>query len=473
MRAAPARRFLVFVPLGVAAILVGAGLAALTGSSGHAPEARAGGPSPVAVVGSQEPAAMASPTPPPSAWSGEQPGPSSPRASPSLQAATGAPSAIPAGPPASPVASAAASPVASPAGSPVGTAALPPKDPARFGFAAKGMRGEVMAFVTVPELVYARDTLDFSAVSTLAFFSLQAGADGALLRDGRWRAWNAPVFDAVRDRAHAAGTRVVVSISRFSWSPAESTVTTALLGSAARRGRLAREIAAEVVRRGVDGVNVDLEPVPAGLARAFTSFVRQLRVELDAAAPGLQLTVAITGYFSSYDVRGLVAPGAADAIYLMGYHYAGWWSKRAGSNAPLGGPGYDVADTIAQLRAAGVPADRLIVGVPYYGHLWPTASGTLNAPTVGQGSDIQLARGLAILATVTPRWDPVQRVTWAAWQENGSWVQLYLDDPRALAAKWRRFRELGLLGTGMWTIGFEGSPGAANAALRNAWLASP
>jgi spore germination protein YaaH len=330
-----------------------------------------------------------------------------------------------------------------------------------------------MAFATIPELAYARDTLDFSAVSTLVFFSLQAGADGALLHDSRWRAWNGSVFDAVRDRAHAAGTRVVMAVSRFSWSPDETAVTTALLGSSAHQQRLALEIAAEVVRRQVDGVNVDLEPVPPGQAGAFTSFVRRLRTALDAAGPGLQLTVAITGYYSSYDVRGLVAPGAADAIYLMGYHYAGWWSKRAGSNAPLGGPGYDVADTIAKLRTDGVPAERLIVGVPYYGHLWPTASGVLNAPTVGQGSDIPLANGLAILATVASHWDPVQRVTWAAWRENGTWLQLYLDDPRALAAKWERFRALGLLGTGMWTIGFEGTPGAANAALREAWLAGP
>ena len=64
-------------------------------------------------------------------------------------------------------------------------------------------------------------------------------------------------------------------------------------------------------------------------------------------------------------------------------------------------------------------------------------------------------------------------MTWAAWRQNGGWVQLYLDDPRALTAKWARFRALGLLGTGMWTIGFEGRPGVANAALRGAWLAGP
>lgn len=446
MRSSTARPLLVLLPLGLAALLAGAGLAALTASQGPGPAASIGNPPPIAGVPSTRPVASTPPSSAPSAV------PSPP---------TPSPTQSPAGPSASPSASLSA---------PVD---VPPHDPAKFGFAAKGMRGEVMAFATIPELTYARDTLDFTAVSTLAFFSLQAGADGSLLHDSRWRAWNAVLFDAVRDRARAAGTKVVVSVSRFSWSPAETAVTRALLASSARRKRLALEIAAEVVRRGVDGVNVDVEPVPVGQKAAFTSFVRSLRAALDDAAPGLQLTVAITGYYSSYDVRGLVAPGAADAIYLMGYHYAGWWSKIAGSNAPLGGTSYNVAETIAKLRADGVPAERLIVGVPYYGHLWPTASGVLNARTIGQGSDVRLASALAILANVTPRWDPVQGVTWAAWRENGTWVQLYVNDPRALAAKWRRFRELGLLGTGMWTIGFEGAPGAANDALRKAWLAGP
>jgi spore germination protein YaaH len=73
------------------------------------------------------------------------------------------------------------------------------------------------------------------------------------------------------------GTKVVVSVCRFPSSPDETAVTRALLASPAPRERLAREIAAEVVRRGVDGVNV-VEPVPVGQKAAFTSFVRSRRV---------------------------------------------------------------------------------------------------------------------------------------------------------------------------------------------------
>jgi hypothetical protein len=189
MRSSTARALLVLLPLGVAAALAGAGLAALTASPGPGPAAIVRSPSPVAVIPSTTPAASVG-SPPPSSAPSPTPSPT-PSATPSPLTPTPTPSGPGPSPSSSPTASAA----------PVD---VPPHDPAKFGFVAKGMRGEVMAFVTIPELAYARDTLDFSAVSTLAYFSLQAGADGTLLHDSRWRAWNGAVFDAVRDRGAIA-----------------------------------------------------------------------------------------------------------------------------------------------------------------------------------------------------------------------------------------------------------------------------
>ena len=353
-----------------------------------------------------------------------------------------------------------------------------PRDPQPFGFAQKGMTREVMAFVTGSQLQYGLQRLDLDVVSTIALFSLEAGGNGQLVNRGsRWRAWTSPEADALIARAHAAGTRVVLSLSRFAWTGAEIALSRQLLASAAHRARLAREVAAEVARRGIDGVNVDFEPIPVGQARAFNAFVRALRAELDRLGPGYQLTFDITGHFESYDVAGAMAPGGADAVYLMGYHYAGPWSTIAASNAPLGGPRYDVTDTIDRLLRLVRP-DQLIVGVPYYGHLWPTTSGAIHAPTTGPGSDILYPQAAALAAKVGARYDPIERVSWSAWQERdcatcpAHWVQLYYDDARAVAAKWATVNRRELLGTGVWTIAFEGTPGALDRAMRAAFLAA-
>jgi len=379
-------------------------------------------------------------------------------------------------------ASGGAPPSAAPAATPVPSAAGPSApapggdyDPAKFGFAAKGLRGEVMAFVTTSQVDDAIARLDFESTSTIAFFSLVAGSGGSIVQDTRWGSWNSPRVDELIAKAHASGTKVVISLARFSWSAAQTKVSATLLASEKARARLADSVADEVVRRGVDGVNVDFEPIPQGQTANFTDLVRRIRTELDARGPGYQLTFDVVGHFESYDVGAALAPGGADAVYLMGYHYAGTFSTIAHGTAPLGGSRYSVADAISGLREVARPS-QLIVGVPYYGHLWPTVSGALNARTTGDGHDVLYSSARLIGAERGTTYDPIEQVERVAWRGRAcatcsiGWFQLYYDDARSLTAKWTEFRRQGLLGTGIWTTSFEGHNTDLTSALRAVWL---
>jgi len=406
-------------------------------------------------------------------------GPSGPPASAPATATGGASSNEPSGGPDGGAASPSGDLLGPPPGDVTGpTASQPPGnayDPAKFGFAAKGLRGEVMAFVTTSQVDDALARLDFGATSTIAFFSLVAGSTGAINEDTRWRSWNGRQVDELIARAHASGTKVVISLARFSWSASQTKASVALLGSERARARLARAVADEVVRRGVDGVNVDFEPIPRGQKANFTDLVRRIRTELDARSPGYQLTFDVVGHFESYDVAGALRPGGADAVYLMGYHYAGTFSTIAHGTAPLGGSRYSVADAIRGLRLVAEPW-QLIVGVPYYGHLWPTVSGALHARTTGDGYDVLYSSARLIAARRGTTYDPVEKVQRVAWRGRScatcpiQWFQLYFDDARSLGEKWSEFQRQGLLGTGVWTSAFEGGSGDLTAALRKAWL---
>jgi hypothetical protein len=362
-----------------------------------------------------------------------------------------------------------------PTAAPSGPGSAVAYDPAKFGFAAKGLRGEVMAFVTTSQIDDALARLDFASTSTIAFFSLVAGANGSINQDTRWRTWNSPLVDQLIAKAHATGTKVVISLARFSWSPSQTATSTKLLASPAARARLATAVVDEVVRRGVDGVNVDFEPIPRGQKANFTDLVRRIRSELDRRGPGYQLTFDVVGHFESYDVAGALKPGGADAVYLMGYHYAGTFSTIAHGTAPLGGPRYSVGDAIRGLRKVAKP-HQLIVGVPYYGHLWPTASGALNARTTGRGYDVLYSSARLIGAKRGTTYDPVEAVQRVAWRGRScatcplQWFQLYYDDARSLGVKWLEFRRQGLLGTGVWTSAFEGANTDLTDALRKVWL---
>ena len=333
----------------------------------------------------------------------------------------------------------------------------------------------MMAFLGTGQIRYGLEKMDWDVISTVAFFSLEAGRDGAILRDGGWRAWNSDRMTKLIAMAHAHGTKVVISLERFAWSAGQRAIARQLLASEAARDRLARDVAAEVVRRGVDGVNVDFEPIPVGQKTNFTLFVRALRGALDREGPGYQLTFDVVGHHGSYDVGALVGPDAADAVYLMGYHYAGTWTKVAGSTAPMGGPRYDVVDTVRSLLKV-VERNELIVGVPYYGHAWPTASGSLNARTIGGGFDVLYEDAEKFAAQRAVRYDPVQQVAWIPYRARRcsscptTWYQMYFDNARSMATKWAWIKRQKLLGGGVWTIGFEGQAGALDKEMRKAFL---
>ena len=81
------------------------------------------------------------------------------------------------------------------------------------------------------------------------------------------------------------------------------------------------------------------------------------------------------------------ADAGADRIFLMGYDYRVAGSS-PGASAPL-----DRSDGgLRSLRwsldlygVLGVPADRLLLGLPLYGMTWPVAAAVVGAPETGRG----------------------------------------------------------------------------------------
>ena len=316
--------------------------------------------------------------------------------------------------------------------------------------------------------------LHYDLLTTIAYFGVPAQADGTLLKVGTgWNGWSSAAMTDVINRAHSRGVQVHLTVTMMAWGGDYSSMTT-LLNSAASRQRLANEIAAAVKARNADGVNLDFEPVPNSLQAAYTAFAREVKAALVAAGAGSYLTVATTGGAASwdegYDLAGLTAAGAADAIMVMGYDFNWRGSARAGGVSPIDSPHVlDVRDAMSAYRSR-VPASKLIWGVPYYGRTWTTQTsgiysltcksasicptGSAAAGAFGRAWEPRYVDALDAVGVHGRRWDPTGQVPWYTYHSAtyGTYVQGYYEDAQSLRVKYEMVEANGLRGVGVWHL---------------------
>ena len=155
----------------------------------------------------------------------------------------------------------------------------------------------------------------------------------------------------------------------------------------------------------------------------------------------------------------------------MGYDYKTGSTAQVGSVAPLGGPIYDIGDTI-RAYVGRIPASRVILGVPYYGRAWSTDT----SPARGEehlGDQVRCLddRRLRHRAAATPRttaasYDPVEGVAWTVYMRQNCTAHVWLRQPVARDLLRRRDRARGQVRPGqplrparrgLWALGYDGT----------------
>ena len=373
----------------------------------------------------------------------------------------------------------------SPVPDPVASPSPGPIAPAGASVGQRLAGQEVFGFLPYWELGNA-EASGLETLTTLAWFGLEAGRDGRLVRetaDGEatpgWAGWTGEAFDELQERAGDAGVRVVLTVERFAWDKAGRRETKALLADPVARTALVEDIVETITLYDAGGVNLDFEPLPQTVRSQYVRLVRELRAGLDAVDPSLQLTFDLTADVSSYPLRRLTAEGAADAAVLMGYEYRISTSKIAGSVAPLRDPAdLDLGDSVKRALAR-VPADRVILALPWYGRAWSTKTGEIGAKT--RRADRYIAPSTALYrsavaraAVAGRRYDRVQASAWSVYPSRAcdtcplSSRQLWYDDVDSVRAKVGLALRKGLRGVGIWALGYEGARPDLWSALRYA-----
>jgi chitinase len=277
------------------------------------------------------------------------------------------------------------------------------------------------------------------------------------------------------------GLKTLISVGGWTWSERFSDAAL----TAASRQKFATSAVNFIQQHGFDGVDVDWEfPVGGGEAdnvnrpedkQNYTLLMQELRRQFDALelqnGRDYYLSIAApSGAALTANIEIAALGQTLDWINLMAYDFHGSWSARTGFNAPLYAAPGDPDDArlntdwaVSHYLTSGVPADKLIVGAPFYGRGWsgvPNVNGGLYQTFTGlpQGTweagmfdyrDL-VNRQLAAGSGYTRRWNDAAKVPWLYNPTTG--IMISYDDPESMGNKADYVKTRNLGGMMFWEL---------------------
>ena len=307
--------------------------------------------------------------------------------------------------------------------------------------------------------------------------------------------------DPAHDRQNLAALRQLrrqnghlkLLISVGGWS--DSQYFSDAAATAARRAAFAASCVDLVVEQDLDGVDLDWEyPVSGGAAgtvhrpadkQNFTLLLRELRQQLDRQGrrDGKDYSLTIAGAAGSWYLNQIEAVKVADIvdhIFLMGYDLHGPWDTSADFNAPLYTPSgaspqgkSSIADSVQAYLDKGIPAEKLVLGMPLYGYAYQGVSSQNN----GLYSTYTSAKSVSYR---TLKKNYLSNAAYRQYRHQeaqvpylyGSRTFISYDDAESLAAKAALSRSQGLGGIGFWELSQDDGgelTAAASRAFRSTW----
>jgi spore germination protein len=317
------------------------------------------------------------------------------------------------------------------------------------------------------------DNVDFKTLTTLAYFDVEISSDGSLDKSGRgYEVFKSDHATQVFKKAHANGTRVVLTFTQM-----QNPAIRAFMDDRDAQARAINEMVKEVKDRGIDGINVDFEYMgnPGdGYRKKFTQFSTNLKAKLEQEVPNSKLSVSV--YASAikepkiYNLADLSK--VVDHVFMMAYDFGYAGSDQAIPTAPLygyktGQYWYDVSTAVNDFLTQ-MPANKLILGTPWYGYNYSLYGDPKVKAEVISGKAQTYA---TVQASISPQmenisaykegWDDAGKVSWKAYFSNvtETWKIIFIEDTKSLSYKYDFAKSKNLAGVGIWALGFdEGRP---------------
>jgi len=214
-----------------------------------------------------------------------------------------------------------------------------------------------------------------------------------------------------------------------------------------------------------DGIDLDWEhPVAGGLQPGQTrdahNYVLLLEALREAIGPTKLLTVAVGAGARAIDpleYQGMAA--RVDWINVMTYDFHSG-GTRAGFNSALynhddpSTPRSNTDAAVQAILAKGVPRNKLVVGVPFYGRGWRGIESAdpwnMGTGTIQVGGYRAIAANQLQASGFVRHWDDVAKVPWLYNADTKEWITY--EDAQSMRIKAQYIVDQGLAGVMFWEL---------------------
>lgn len=290
---------------------------------------------------------------------------------------------------------------------------------------------------------------DWSLLSDLSYFAYEVNPNtGNANNTYNWA--TAPVVT----QALANGVSVHLCVTLFSNHAT-------FFGNANARQTLITNLINLVQQRGAHGVNIDFEAVPATQSGNLTAFIIDLSTQLKTAIPGAELSMALPAVDWS-NVFNVSAMGPhVDLFIIMGYDYYWSGSTQAGPTDPLysftASYNYNHSRSVTFYQNAGVPSQKLLLGLPYYGREWETSSGQAPSGTTGNFHSSRTYKAVRDNSTTynTRNYHYQSASNYFVYPSGNLWRQCFINSEHTLERRYQFAMRRGLAGIGIWALGYD------------------
>lgn len=193
----------------------------------------------------------------------------------------------------------------------------------------------------------------------------------------------------------------------------------------------------------VDGINIDYEDVVDADADGLVNFTKTLRAFTDRQGLNLSIDTSIPASWTiEYDRDALAK--YVDYVAIMSYdeHYAG--SKTAGSVASLPWVEKAVKATISE----GVPANKILMGIPLYTRVWCVNSdGTLAS---NKSATMTWVNNMLSTSGLKPTYQSSVGQNYIEYADGKTTAKIWIEDSTSIANRLKLVQQYNLAGGACW-----------------------